>query len=187
MRHLDLVAVGTGVFAATLIPQLAYWYRITHSAFIDPYRMPGQHLDLLHPHLEGVLFSTSKGLFFWTPLLLLAVVGIPLLRRTAPPVFLGTVAYLIVAVWVVSSWSVWSYGYSFGMRALIDEMPVFALGLAALVEAVRGAVARRLLIAVIAVSSLVAIQGMYAYWHSLIPGDGTTWHERLASLEHWPI
>jgi hypothetical protein len=187
LRHLDLVAVGSGLFAATMLPQLAYWYRITHSAFIDPYRTPGQYLDLLNPHLEGVLFSTSKGLFFWTPLLLLAVAGIPLLRRTAPPVFLASVAYLLVAVWVVSSWSIWSYGYSFGMRALIDEMPIFALGLASLVETVRGVAARRLLIAAIALSSLIALQGMYAYWHSLIPGDRTTWHERLASFEHWPL
>jgi hypothetical protein len=72
------------------------------------------------------------------------------------------------------------------MRALIDEMPVFALGLAALLETIRGVLARRLLIAAIALTSLVAVQGMYAYWFHLIPGDGTTFEQRLESFEHWP-
>jgi hypothetical protein len=184
--RVDLVAVGVGVFLVVLIPQSAYWYRITSALVFDPYGQQGQYLDLLHPHLEGVLFSVRKGLFFWTPLLILAVAGLPLLRRTARPVFAAAVAYLAVAVWVVSSWSSWPYGFSFGMRALIDEMPVFALGLAALIETVRGAFARRLLLAAIVLTTLIAVQGMYAYWFHLIPGDGTTLDQRLESFEHWP-
>jgi len=137
LGHLDLVSVGAGVFLLVLMPQAAYWYRITRALLVDPYREQGQYLDLFHPHLEGVLFSVSKGLFFWTPLLILAVAGLPLLLRTARTVFVSAVVYLAVAVWVVASWSIWSYGYSFGMRALIDELPVFALGLAALIETVR--------------------------------------------------
>ena len=43
---------------------------------------------------KGRLFSVRKGLFFWTPLLLLAVAGVPFLRRLAPPLFIATVAYL---------------------------------------------------------------------------------------------
>ncbi|HUY71558.1 MAG TPA: hypothetical protein VMV08_04910 [Gaiellaceae bacterium] len=47
-------------------------------------------------------------------------------------------------------------------------------------------IARRLLIAAIALTTLIAVQGMYADWHYLIPGDGTTLHQRLESFEHWP-
>jgi hypothetical protein len=184
VRRPGLVAAGVGAFLLTLMPQVAYWHRITGAWITNPYRGAGEHLDMLDPHLIGVLFSVRKGLFFWTPLLVLAVVGLPFLRRTARPVFLASMAYLAAAVWVVASWSIWWYGVSFGMRALIDEMPVFALGLAALVEVARGAIAGPVLGVALGVTTLLAIHGMLAYWLYLIPGDLTTFHRYLESLEY---
>ena len=168
-----------------MLPQLLYWHRITGHYFVDQYAVTGAHLDLLHPHFVGVLFSVRKGLFFWTPLLLLAVAGLPFLRRRAPALLVPAVAYLAVITWVVASWSIWWYGGSFGMRALIDAMPVFALGLAALIDAARGAVARRALMAAIAVTTLLAVHGMVAYWLHTIPYDQTTFHQYLASFWHY--
>ncbi len=185
LRRLDLLAIGTGVCLLVLLPQSAYWYRITGSWITNPYHGPGEHLDLLHPHLIGVLFSVRKGLFFWTPLLILSIVGIPLLRRTARPLFIPTAVYLPVAIWVVSSWSIWWYGGSFGMRALIDEMPVFALGLAALIESARAVVSRRIVIAAIALTTLIAVQGLLGYWLKTIPGDHATVHQRIQSFVRW--
>src|SRR4051812_25822599 len=156
LGRLDLLAAGTTVFLLLLIWQLAYWHHITGAFLINPYHGAGEHLDLLRPHLPEVLFSIRKGLFFWTPLLLLAVAGLPLLRRTARPLFLPAVAYLAVATWVAASWSIWWYGASFGMRALIDVMPVFALGLAALIETTQHPTARRALLAAIALTTLLA-------------------------------
>jgi hypothetical protein len=187
LRHLDLVALGAGAFVLALLPQLAYWYRITGHVFINPYEVvvPPVHEDLLHPHLVGVLFSVRKGLFFWTPILLLAVAGLPALRREASALFLPTVVYLLVVTWVVASWSRWWYDGSFGMRGLVDAMPVFALGLAALVESVRGAAARRALAAAIAVTTLLAVHGMVGYWLRSIPYDHTTFSEYLDSFVHY--
>jgi len=186
LRRFDLVAIGGGVFILMLMPELAYLYRITGTAFANPYQAtPGVHLDLLRPHLLGVLFSVRKGLFFWTPLLILAVAGLPLLRRTARPLFVPAVAYLIVVTWIVASWSQWFYGGSFGMRALIDAMPVFALGLAALYESARGALARRGLNIAIALTTLLAVHGMVAYWLKAIPYDQTTLHQYLDSFVHY--
>ena len=185
VRHLDLVGAGVAVFLLALLPQLAYWHRITGAWLTNPYRGPGEHLDLLDPHLIGVLFSVRKGLFFWTPVLGLAAAGLPFLRRTARPLFLPAIVYVPVAVWLVSSWSVWWYGVSFGMRALIDELPVFALGLAALIEVARGALARPAVVAAVGLTTLVAVHGMLAYWLFVIPGDRTTLHQWVESLQHW--
>jgi hypothetical protein len=184
VRHIGLVAAGVSVFLVTLLPQSLYWHRILGVWITNAYRGP-QHLDLLDPHLIGVLFSVRKGLFFWTPLLVLAVFGLPFLRRTARPLFLAAVVYLPVAVWVVASWSIWWYGDSFGMRALIDEMPVFALGLAALIEVARGTISRPALATAVGVTTLAAVHGMLAYWLFVIPGDKTTFQQYVASLGHW--
>jgi hypothetical protein len=182
LRRYGLVLAGVAAFLVVLSPQLAYWHRITGEWVTDPYRGAGEHLELLHPHLIGVLFSVRKGLFFWTPLLVLAVIGLPFLRRTARPLFVPAVVYLPVAIWVVSSWTIWWYGGSFGMRALIDEAPVFALGLAALVETVRGVVGRRVLMGAVALTTLLAVHGMLAYWVHAVPNDQTSLHRYLESF-----
>jgi hypothetical protein len=187
LAHVDLVALGCGVFVLALLPQLAYWYRITGHIFINPYEVvvPPVREDLTNPHFVGVLFSVRKGLFFWTPLLVLAVAGLPLLRRRAPALLWPALAYLVVVTWVVASWSRWWYDGSFGMRGLIDAMPVFALGLAALVETVRRVAARRVLNVAIAATTLLAVHGMVAYWLKAIPYDHTTFRLYLDSFVHY--
>lgn len=186
LHHVDLVAIGSGVFALTLLPELVYLYLVTGSPFADPYRAtPGAHLNLLDPHLFDVLFSVRKGLFFWTPLLILAVAGLPRLRRSASPLFVAAVVYLVITTWIVSSWATWWYGGSFGMRALIDAMPVFALGLAALYETTRGALAFRGLNLAIGLTTLLAIHGMLTYWLKAIPYDKTTLPEYFHSFLHY--
>jgi hypothetical protein len=181
-RHVDLVAVGAGAFILMWLPQLTYWHTITGRLLVNSYEVTGAHLDLVQPNLVGVLFSVRKGLFFWTPLLLLAVAGLPFLRRAAPALFVPAVAYLAVMTWVAASWSIWWYGASFGMRAMIEALPVFALGLAALIEAARTTVARRAVAIAIAVTTLLAVHAMVAYWLQTIPYDGTTFRQYLDSF-----
>jgi hypothetical protein len=183
VRHAELVALGAGVFVLVLLPQLAYWYAITGKVYVHAYESDAR-LDLLHPHLIGVLFSVRKGLFFWTPLLLLAVAGLPLLRRSAPALFYPSVAYLVVETWVVSSWSYWWYGDSFGMRPFVEALPIMALGFAALVEGARAAAARWVVRPAIVVTTALAVHAMLAYWTQNIPYDGTTLHQYLASFRH---
>jgi hypothetical protein len=184
-RHLGLLALGATTFVLALLPQFAYWYHITKRVFVNQYHASGAHLDLLDPHFVGVLFSVRKGLFFWTPLLLLAVAGLPLLRRRAPPLAVPAAVYLVVTTWVIASWSIWWYGGCFGMRALIDAMPVFALGLAALVETARKPAARRAVTVGVALTSLLAVHAMVAYWLKVIPYDGTTFHQYFESFRSW--
>jgi hypothetical protein len=183
-RRPGLVAAGAAAAGLVLLPQAAYWHAVTGHWITNPYRGEGEHLDLLHPHLVGVLLSMRKGLFFWTPLTILAVLGFVVVGRVARPLLLASVVYLPIAVWIVASWSIWWYGDSFGMRALIDQMPVFALGLAALIETSQGLVGRAVGAAV-AVTSVVAVHGMLAYWLFVIPGDRTGFTTFLASLHHW--
>jgi hypothetical protein len=186
LSHWQLLAIGIGVFLVTLLPELAYLNAVTGTPFANPYRAtPGAQINLLHPHLFGVLFSVRKGLFFWTPLLLLAVAGLPRLRRAVPELFVPAVVYLVVVTWVVSCWATWWYGGSFGMRALIDSMPVFALGLAALYETTTGARARRGLNGAIALTTLLALHGMLTYWLKAIPYDQTTLGEYFHSFLHY--
>ena len=137
-RRLDLLAAGTGVFLLVLMWQLAYWHHITGAVFVNPYRGRGEHLDLLRPAPRRRAVQRPKGT------LLLDAVTLARGRRSPVPAQNGASVVPAVgrvprlATWVVASWSIWWYGASFGMRALVDLLPVLALGLAALVETAQG-------------------------------------------------
>jgi hypothetical protein len=184
-RQPALVLLGVAAFLVTLIPQIAYWRIATGRLVL--YTYGNEHLDLLHPHLGEVLFSVRKGLFFWSPLLLLAVAGLPFLRRLVPQLFLPAVVFLVVDAWVISSWDTWWYGSSFGMRPFVEASPVFALGLAAALQTVRGTVTAPLVRAGVAFTTFLSLHAMIAYWRGSIPFDGTTWHVYVRSFSDlWP-
>jgi hypothetical protein len=178
--HLPLLATGAGAFLLPLVPQIAYWDTITGKWFV--YAYGDERLNLLHPYLLETLFSVRKGLFFWSPLLLIAVAGLPSLRRIVPGLLVPSLAYLAVSTWVIASWETWWYGGSLGQRPFVESLPVFALGLASLIETVRRRVARSALLATAALCSLLAVHAMVAYWLHAIPYDQTTWETYLHSF-----
>lgn len=181
LRHYArLVAVGIAGFALPLVPQIVYWHEITGRWLI--YSYGDEHLDLWHPHVIQVLFSVRKGLFFWTPLLLLAVFGLVFVRRRAPDLFIPAVAFLAIDTWAISSWQIWWYGGSFGQRPFVEAMPVFALGLAALIDSVRGRIARRATLVAVLILTGLAVHSMIDYWLGIVPFDGTTWHQYVDSF-----
>ncbi len=87
-----------------------------------------------HPVFWSVLFSSDHGLFSWTPILALAVVGLFLFvfydRRLAW--YLGIVG--LAFYFVISCYVNWDGLSSFGNRFFISMGPVFILGLAALFD-----------------------------------------------------
>lgn len=95
------------------------------------------------PEIWNVLFGLKRGLFTWTPLIFLAAVGfIPLYRKDR---ILGSAAIVIflAEAYINSIVSDWWGGEAFGARRFISLIPFFALGLAALVDAIGTRFSRR--------------------------------------------
>lgn len=91
----------------------------------------------------GTLWSSRHGLFIWTPVALLAVIGLFLLSRRDRE--LAGVSLVAVLLLVVSNAAArdWWGGASFGMRRLVSATPLFALGFAVLLDDVRLALTGR--------------------------------------------
>lgn len=125
-----------GAFIALLIvtPQLLYWYLKTGSPIFDSYVNPGVGLDFASPHVLDVLFSYRKGWFVYTPLMLLAVLGLVMLVKKAPGLALPIITYVCIELWVVSSWTEWWYGAAFSCRPMIVTYPLLAIALALLLK-----------------------------------------------------
>lgn len=125
----------------------------------------GIWLTPLGQGLLGLLFSPSRGLFVYSPVLLLTVVGMVLAVRDHRRVVFGYLgAGLVVSLVVLSKYSVWWGGHSFGPRYLTDLLPLLVMFLAPAwerFEHVRPA--RAGLVVLFVVSLVVQLVGVFYY------------------------
>jgi hypothetical protein len=79
--------------------------------------------------VDGVLFSEYRGLFFWSPVLLLAIPGVALLARKAPVVATSIAAVILLQSLQATGFYHWWGGNSIAARYMTPAIP--SLGLAA--------------------------------------------------------
>jgi hypothetical protein len=163
------------VAALCVSPQLLVYKQATGHWFVSVYSQLG-HFDVHAPRVWAVLFGVQKGLFFWSPILLLAVAGFfvdhPLPRRLR----LAAAIVFAIDTLLIASWSDWQFGASFGHRGFTDGLAIAAVFLAAFFDWV--AKRRRLVVPVVVVTAaLVALSSaqMLQYWLGILPVADTTW------------
>jgi len=124
-------AMAMGVAAAvTFVPQLLA-YRAVNGSF-GPSRLVARKMSFSSPYFFDVLVDPAHGLFFWSPLLLLAVIGlVPAVRSRALVPSLLALGFLL-QVWINGSVASWSLAGAFGARRFISTTAIFAWGLATL-------------------------------------------------------
>lgn len=136
-KHYGGVALATLVFIATVSPQLFYWHAVTGDWIFYSYVNPGEGFDFFPPHIKDFLFSFRKGWLLYTPLMVLALIGIPMLWRKRREAFRAVLLFLIADLWVISAWSCWWYaGGSFSSRSLVPAYVVLAVPLGVCLQAI---------------------------------------------------
>jgi hypothetical protein len=144
------LAFAAGTLCA-LLPQLLVYRTLTGSA--TPSRLVTRKLDLASPYFFPVLFDPGHGLFFWSPVLLVATLGLfawALRRRDALSALL--VFALVLQAWISGAVESWHMAGAFGARRFVGATPVFGFGLAC----VYAALAARRRLAVPAIALLAA-------------------------------
>jgi hypothetical protein len=176
------LAVAAAAAAVAIAPQLALYKWITGSWFVNAYVTHSPiGFRFASPHLAGVLFSTQKGLFFWSPLLLLAVIGLFAGSSVMSDLRLPALVVLAIQTYLIASWSEWQFGASYGHRAFTDGLGLMAPFLAAFLERIA---LRRNIRAVVAAGATAAvvlsIAQMVQYWIGILPYADTTWSQYRA-------
>jgi hypothetical protein len=110
------------------VPQLLYW-KYTTGAWLF-YSYGDERFFFLRPAIADGLFSYRKGWLLYTPIMVLALAGIPPLRKRLPAAFWPVLLFTVLNIYIVLSWWSWWYGGSFGLRAFIDSYAFLALPLA---------------------------------------------------------
>lgn len=174
-RRRALLAMAA-TLAAGVFPQLLLYKIATDHWIISPYAALGVSFDFTAPHVRDVLFSTRKGLFFWSPVLLLAVAGMMTARGTGRRILAAAIVALAMNTYLIASWFDWQFGGSYGHRGFTDSLGILALFLASFFEWTAGR--RRVLPFVAAVVTLavaLSVAQMIQYWMGIVPIADTTW------------
>jgi len=101
-------------------------YKI-QSGDVFVYTYPGESFNFLHPKIFKILFSYKKGLFVYTPITLVSLLGFIWLIKNKKYEALTLSLYLVLITFIFSSWWSWYYGGSFSLRAYVEYLPFFAL------------------------------------------------------------
>lgn len=129
-----LLGIAGAVFILSI--QCWLWYAQTGELFVYSYQNEGFNFG--DPHFWGILFSFRKGLFVYTPVLLVAFAGLYYFVRRKDYFSLAT--FLIpffILTYILSSWQDWVYGHSYGLRAYIDFYALFFIPFALLFNEIR--------------------------------------------------
>ena len=119
-------------FLVCFLPQFFVWYMFTGNPLISPYFTAGEHYTFLRPHLFAVLFSLKNGLFIYTPLVVIALIGYFLKWKKTDAFKILSIIVLVFSWYLVSSWSSWDQGASFSGRMFVGLLPLLAIPLAQL-------------------------------------------------------
>jgi len=132
-RLLAAGAAGAGAFAVVFLPQaLAY---LSINGRIGPSHVVSRKMYWWAPHAWQVLVSSEHGLFFWTPLAVLALAGLaawiwrPGASRAVAGAFLLMFA---MQVYISGSVDSWTAAGGFGHRRFVGTTVVLVTGLCAL-------------------------------------------------------
>jgi hypothetical protein len=129
----QILAIAIVVFLLGAL-QLVYYKLATGHFFIDAYNNAGEGFDFFSPHTVGFLFSARKGWLVYTPVFLLSCWGFWIMWRYKNSAFLALFIFILLNVYVLSSWTCWWYAESFGQRALVQSYLVLLIPLGFFLE-----------------------------------------------------
>ncbi|MBA3828107.1 MAG: hypothetical protein H0X33_04150 [Taibaiella sp.] len=125
--HFSKLLIAAVCAVAVIFIQLAYWkYSSGHWLF---YSYEDQGFSFLKPHVMAYTFSWESGWLLYTPILLLAFIGvIPFLKYGRNKV--AILLFFLIDYYLVCAWDVTWYGG----RAMVQGYPILFFCIAALLQ-----------------------------------------------------
>jgi len=126
-----LLIIGLIVFLIFL-PQLLYWNYATGNFLFYSYGKEGFFFS--KPQIINGLFSYRKGWLVYTPIMLFAMAGIPMLFKKMKDFSVAITIFFILNIYIIFSWWSWWYGGGFGARPLIESYVFLSIPLAVFID-----------------------------------------------------
>ncbi len=176
IRDYRMLLIMAVIAVIVWLPQMVYWKEMTGHWFWFSYGSD-ERFFFGDPAIVKGLFSWRKGLFIYTPLMIISFAGIIALWIRRSPHALAVTAFVPLNIYIIFSWWCWWYGGGFGQRAFIDSYALMAVAAAALLSHSFKAGRRLLRVAVMTTFLLFATLGIFnniQYYHGAIHWDSMT-------------
>ncbi len=122
LKNLSSIVLAGAFFPFTM---MLLWYLQSGKWIVYSYGDKG--FDFTDPYFFQILFSFDKGWFIYTPLALLAMGGLIYLFKKNRFQFFWVTIFLVLFIYVQSSWYCWNFTSNFGNRTFIDIYPLIAI------------------------------------------------------------
>jgi len=135
--RLSLLLARHIAFAGTLLLALLPTFIAKWIVYGSPFESGYVHLGdwfWTSPYLFSVLFSSNHGLISWTPILLLAIIGIFTFWRSVPRAGAAFVLAMLAFYYFIASYPDWAGIASYGNRFFVSLTVFFILGLGVFLE-----------------------------------------------------
>ncbi|HEY3884803.1 MAG TPA: hypothetical protein VGL62_06335, partial [Vicinamibacterales bacterium] len=157
---------GSAAFLACAViaftPQMLAWKAI-YGTFVA--RSPlGPQIRWTQPHVADVLWSARNGLLSSTPVLYLGMVGLILFALLRPSAGLPLLLAVAVMIYFNACIQDWWGSAAFGARRFDGTIPMFAIGLAAIVDTGAALLRRH------ATAAIAAALGVLVLWNLALIG-----------------
>lgn len=170
------------VAAVLGLVQLAVWLKLYGADFLSTV-LTVNLVGGTEPQVWGLLFSPRHGLFYWTPLYVLCVVGWLGWARHDRLLAVLAFAGFLGAVLVNASMQDWWGAESFGQRRLLGLTPLFALGLGEALALLRRPLRAATAVALAALALwTLSFEGIYNSG-VVAPRDQAITYDRLAAAQ----
>ena len=138
----------------------------------------------------GLLFAPNRGLFVFTPILLLAIFGFWIIRDNNKPVcrfLVGSIIAMAITVLVYASFDDWQGGDMYGPRYLTCVLPYLIIGLCIFFDHIakkpRNIIVMGIIILLIAFSVFVQCIGVFYFRPS--SNQQEFWPDQFCSYNAW--
>jgi len=132
------------------------------------YSYGNEGFNFLKPEIYNFLFSFKKGMFIYTPILFISLWGFISIYRNNRFAFYSLSAFLIILIWILSSWWNWYYGGSFATRVFIEYYAFFALLLCLSLQNLKNKTAKITYLTLIALLTILCQIQTYQYRYYII-------------------
>jgi hypothetical protein len=134
LRNYQKILLIIFLFVLVWIPQFIYWKYVSGRFFYFSYENLGATFYWKNPQIFDILFSYRKGWWLYTPVMFISTLGIFFMFKHLQDKFVAVIVFLLINIYVQSSWWCWWFGGSFGHRAFIDSYGILAFPLAVVIN-----------------------------------------------------
>ncbi len=131
-------ALAVAAFALVFVPQALAYKSL--NGYMRPSRLVIRKMYWYSPHALQILFSPEHGLLFWTPLVVIAFVGLTIgiarlwSRDNDRSVAIAIAAMVMAQIYLLGALDSWTSAGAFGQRRFVGMTMFFVLGLTVLFD-----------------------------------------------------